>query len=158
MNAGIRASEGRILLLLDADLGRSACEVDKLLFPVLADEADMTIASFPIIPGAGGGFGLAVGLARRGILRLTGQKLDSPLSGQRGLRREVLERVGGIAPGFGAEVALTIDAIRAGFRVMEVPTTMTHRVTGRDWKGIRHRARQFRDIARALVRRGYRFL
>jgi len=158
MNAGIRASEGQILLLLDADLGRSACEAEKLLLPVLADEADMTIASFPIVPGAGGGFGVAVGLARRGILRLTGRKLDAPLSGQRALRREIWERVGGIAPGFGAEVGLTIDAIRTGFRVMEVPTTMTHRVTGRDWKGIRHRARQFRDIARALFRRGYRFL
>src|SRR5207247_194482 len=104
MSAGIQASTARILLLLDADLGQSACEAEKLLLPVLADGADMTIASFPIIPGAGGGFGLAVGLARRGILQLTGRNLESPLSGQRALRREAWERVGGIAPGFGAEV------------------------------------------------------
>ena len=79
--------------------------------------------------------------------------MADPLSGQRALRREVWERIGGFEPGFGAEVALTIDAIRAGFRVVEVPTTMTHRVTGRDWAAKRHRARQLMAVARALWKR-----
>ncbi len=153
MNAGSRAACGEVLLFLDADLGDSAGEASKLLGPVLADDADMTIARFPEVPGKGGGFGLAVGLARLGIRELTGRTMQSPLSGQRAMKREVWKRVGGIAPGFGAEVALTIDALRGGFRVLEVPAEMTHRVTGSDWNGIRHRARQFVDIARALVQR-----
>ena len=154
MNAGARASSGDVLLFLDADLGDSAKEAGKLLEPVLNRQADMTIAEFPAGAGKGGGFGLAVGLARTGIRLRTGRVMTSPLSGQRALRREVFDAVGGIAPGFGAEVALTIDALRRGFRVLEVPVQMKHRVTGRDWSGIRHRARQFSHIARALMRRG----
>jgi glycosyltransferase involved in cell wall biosynthesis len=154
MNAGARASSGEALLFLDADLGDSAAEAGKLLDPVLTDEADMVIADFPKGSGTGGGFGLAVCLARAGIRLRTGREMSSPLSGQRALRRELFDAVGGIAPGFGAEVALTIDALRRGFRVVEVPVQMTHRVTGRDWSGIRHRARQFSHIARALLRRG----
>ena len=153
MNAGAKSASGDVFLFLDADLGDSACEASKLIGPVLANAADMTIARFPEIPGKGGGFGFAVGLARTGIRELTGRKMMSPLSGQRAMRRKVWEKVGGIAPGFGAEVALTIDALRGGFRVLEVPTSMTHRITGKDWSGIRHRGRQFADIARALIQR-----
>lgn len=150
LNAGAEAARGDILLLLDADLGDSAGQAERLLKPLLEDEADMSIATFPVIPNRGGGFGLVVRLARWGIRRATGREMASPLSGQRALRRAVWQRAGGFAGGFGAETALTIDALRAGFRVVEVPTTMTHRVTGRDWRGIHHRARQFLAVARVL--------
>jgi len=151
---GIRAARGDILLLLDADLGESATEARRLLAPVLSGEADMAIATFPSMPGKGGGFGLVVRLARWGIYRATGKRMLAPLSGQRALRRSVWERIGRCAPGFGVEVGLTIDALRAGFRVIEVPTNMTHRVTGWEWKSIWHRAKQFWAVVWALwVRR-----
>lgn len=150
LQAGVIDSSGDVLVLLDADLGESAAQAKRLIAPVLADEADMTIATFPVIPGKGGGFGLVVTLARWGIRRATRLEMAAPLSGQRALRRAVWQGVGGFAPGFCAEVALTIDAVCAGYRVMEVPTTMTHRVTGRDWRAIAHRARQFVAVARAL--------
>lgn len=153
MNAGARAAAGDVLLFLDADLGGTAAEAGKLLEPVLNGDADMTIAQFHSGTEKGGGFGLAVGLARIGIRFFTGRKMRSPLSGQRALRKEVWEKVGGIAPGFGAEVALTIDTVKCGFRVVEVAVEMTHRVTRRDWNGIRHRARQFADIAKSLIGR-----
>jgi glycosyltransferase involved in cell wall biosynthesis len=156
LTAGIKSAQGDILLLLDADLGETADQAASLLPPVMNGEADMSIATFPVIPGKGGGFGFVVRLARNGILKRTGKEMQAPLSGQRAIRREVLEKIG-IAGGFGAEVALTIDALCAGFHVVEVPTTMTHRVTGRDWKAMRHRARQFNAVARALwARRGRR--
>ena len=69
------------------------------------------------------------------------------------MRRDVLEALGGtFAPGFGVEVDLTVRAIQAGFRVQEVETEFRHHVTGGDWAGIRHRARQFRDVARIALR------
>ncbi len=150
LEQGVKCAAGDVLVLLDADLGDTAAEAGALIRPVLDGAADMTIARFPVIPGRGGGVGLAVGMARKGVQRLTGKSIFAPLSGQRALRREVLQRVGGFERGFGAEVALTVDALRAGFRVLEVPVTMTHRVTGRDWPAVRHRARQFLAIARAL--------
>jgi glycosyltransferase involved in cell wall biosynthesis len=153
LETGIAAAGAEILALIDADLGSTASQLCCLIQPVLADEADMTIATFPVIPGRGGGFGFVVKLARWGIVRATGRAMAAPLSGQRVLRREVWNMVGGMDPGFGAETAFTIDALCAGFRVLEVPTTMTHRVTGRDAAAVRHRARQFQAVASALWRR-----
>jgi glycosyltransferase involved in cell wall biosynthesis len=155
LTIGVEAARGDILLLLDADLQESAAEAVKLLTPVLHDEADMTIATFPVIPGAGGGVGLVVRLARYGIRRITGRTMIAPLSGQRALRRAVLHATEGFDAGFGAEVGLTIDALCAGLRVLEVPTQMSHRITGRDARATLHRARQFVAVLRALwARRG----
>ena len=148
---------GDVFLLLDADLGASAGEAVKLLPPLARGEADMTVGMLPPDPdfaatGRSGGRGFVVRLARWGIQRRTGRTFTQPLSGQRAVRREVLEALGGtFAPGFGVEVDLTVRAIRAGFRVQEVETGFRHKVTGGDWPGLRHRARQFRDVARIVL-------
>lgn len=149
LNYGLAESRGEIVLLLDADLGRSAVQCTFLLQPVLDGQLDMAIARFPP-PRRRGGFGLVKGLARWGIRLLTGLEMASPLSGQRAVRRQVLEAVGGFADGFGAEVALTIDAARGGFRIGEVPVEMWHAETGRDLAGFWHRGKQFCQVARSL--------
>ncbi|MCC6727963.1 MAG: glycosyltransferase family 2 protein [Chthonomonadales bacterium] len=150
---GVPATRGAIVMMLDADLGGSAAGAGLLLGPVASGEADMAIATFPANSGRRGGFGLVVALARWGIRRATGRAMVAPLSGQRAFIREVWDRAGGRATGFGVETAFTIDALRAGFRVVEVPTTMSHRATGRDLTGFRHRARQLAAVARALAPR-----
>lgn len=142
LNTGLSHLTQPIIALLDGDLGSSASQLDLLARPVMNGEADLAIATFPPVKKAGG-FGLVKGLARSGIRLLTGLHLDAPISGQRVMRREVLEAVVPFASGYGVEVAMTIAAARGGFRVQEVPTTMSHRVTGRDWSGFRHRAKQF---------------
>jgi hypothetical protein len=58
-----------------------------------------------------------------------------------------------LARGFGVEVGLTIDALRAGARVVECPVPLRHRVTGTGWRDQWHRARQYRDVRRALAAR-----
>ena len=149
LQRGLSEITGNVVLLLDADLGASAREGEKLLAPVLSGEADLTIATFA--PQASSrGFGLVVKLARYGIWLLTGARIQSPLSGQRAARREVFERIG-FADGFAVETAGTAAALLTGSRVLEVPTAMTHAVTGRDWSGWKHRARQFLAALRALV-------
>ena len=57
------------------------------------------------------------------------------------------------APGFGVEVAMTMDALRAGLRVVEIEVDLHHNPTGKDLAGVLHRARQARAIARELTRR-----
>lgn len=155
LNAGLGHCTKDVLLILDADLAQSAREASKLLWAVVHEGADMAIASFP--PGRGrgrsGGLGLAKGLARWGIMTLTGFAPLCPLSGQRAVRRGVLDAVGGFAHGFGVETALTIDALRAGFKLREVPVAMEHRATGRDFRGILHRGRQFIHVLCVLVPR-----
>ena len=162
LNAGLAALMGRVaerlspepaaLLLADADLAETAGRLDRLLDPVLAGEADLAIADLPAQQGAGG-FGVAMTLARRGMARTTGRRMAEPLSGQRAVRWEALPALLPFAPGFGVEVAMTMDALHAGLRVVEVEVDLHHNPTGKDLSGILHRARQARAITRELTRR-----
>jgi hypothetical protein len=43
---------------------------------------------------------------------------------------------------------MTIDAVRAGYRVREFELDLEHRATGRSVRGFGHRARQLADFAR----------
>jgi glycosyltransferase involved in cell wall biosynthesis len=151
LDAGLILASGDLLVLLDADLGATASEFTKLIAPILNGEADMTIATFPTRAGRGGGMGLVVRLARWGIRRLTGREMQAPISGQRAVKRSALAAAGGFASGWGVEIALTIHALRAGCKVLEVPTEMDHRVTGRSVKDILHRAAQLWAVAVVLV-------
>ncbi|MET9063624.1 glycosyltransferase [Streptosporangium sandarakinum] len=140
----------RNLLFLDADLGETARTAAPLIEPVATGEADMTIAVFATRVKLGG-HGFVVRLAREGIERATGWTPTQPLNGQRCLTRAAFEAARPLAHGFGVETALTIDLLRKGFRVREVEVEMAHRATGTDWRAQVHRARQFRDVARALL-------
>ena len=73
----------RALLFIDADLAGTAAGTAPLTVPVLAGEADMTIAVLPAQSAPGGGRGLVVDLARRGIHEATGFTATQPLSGMR---------------------------------------------------------------------------
>jgi glycosyltransferase involved in cell wall biosynthesis len=145
------------LLFVDADLGGTAGNTLVLTGPVLAGDADLAIAVLPAQFRPGGGRGFVVRLARRGIVRATGWTPTQPLSGMRCLTREAFEAARPLAHGWGVETAMTIDLLSAGYRVVEVPCDLQHRVTGADWHGQLHRLRQYRDVARGLaVRRARR--
>jgi Glycosyl transferase family 2 len=137
-----------VWLLADGDLGETAKGLSALVDIVDAGEADLAIAAFP--PAHAGGFGLVKRAAAHLIRVQTGFEASEPLSGQRALTAVAMERVRPLADGFGVETAMTIDAVRAGLRVVEVPIDgLDHRPTYRDPAGFIHRARQGWDIARA---------
>ncbi|WP_051297407.1 glycosyltransferase family 2 protein [Brevibacterium album] len=146
----------RALLFIDGDLEDSAVNTAPLAGPVLAGTADATIAILPPQKRAGGGFGLVVGLAKKGIERQSGFTATQPLSGMRCLTREAFEATQPFAAGWGVETGMTIDLVRAGLRVEEVECDLHHRVTGRDLRAILHRGAQYRDVARALLVRELR--
>ncbi|NLP36799.1 MAG: glycosyltransferase family 2 protein [Firmicutes bacterium] len=142
---GVREARGEILCFADADLGESAIEFRHLIAPVAAGQVDMTVAIFPPAKSKGG-FGLVKKLAVLGVGKLGGYKATAPLSGQRVLRRQVWEAAAPALTGFGVEVGLTVECLRHGFTLRELPVQMYHRETGRDWAGFCHRGRQFRDL------------
>ncbi|NLM69050.1 MAG: glycosyltransferase family 2 protein [Firmicutes bacterium] len=154
LNVGWQTYSSDIYLLLDADLKSSAVYAQALLKPVLDNEADMTIANLVNQTGSRGkmGFGIAKNIAKYGIKLLTGHELISPLSGQRAVTHQVLVDCGGFAPGFGVEAALTIQALRRGYRIVDIDLPMTHRATGRNWAGFRHRGRQLWAIVLELYK------
>jgi glucosyl-3-phosphoglycerate synthase len=153
-----RRPEAGTLLLLDADLGASAANCAPLITPVVSGQADLTIAVLPAQLRADGrapgGFGLVMTTASRGIAELTGWTPQAPLSGQRCLTRRAFELASPLAAGWGMEVGMTIDALRAGLRISEIEIDLQHRATGTDLGGQLHRAKQLRDVTRALAARG----
>jgi glycosyltransferase involved in cell wall biosynthesis len=153
LNYGKRQVQGQVYLLLDSDLGATASMADALLEPIIRNEADMTIARFGAeqsVPGAKMGFGIVRRTAMLGVKWLTGREIASPLSGQRGIRAEVLQAVGEFFEGFGVEVGLTVGALHHGFRVIEVPLAMKHRAYGRGLRGVMHRGRQLLQVIRGI--------
>ena len=146
-----RVPRADVWLFADADLGATASALGPLLDEVLAGRADMAIATLP--PQAGGGFGLVKRAAARLIRALSGYPAAEPLSGQRAVSDLLLSACRPLARGFGVETALTIDAIRAGFRIVELPVDLAHRPTGRGLRGFAHRGRQGVDIVLAALPR-----
>jgi glycosyltransferase involved in cell wall biosynthesis len=138
-----------VVVLADADLGESARELRKLADALSA--ADLTIATFA--KRVGGGFGIAVGASRWAIARAGGRWMEAPMSGQRAMRPGVLPQLLPFAPGFGLETGMTIDALRAGLRVVEVEIDLQHRATGKSLRGFVHRGKQARDALRAYASR-----
>ncbi len=142
----------KVLLLLDADLGKSAKEAEKLISAVTRGECDLAIAAFPP-SGVKGGFGIVKSFAAWGIKKCSGLSVSAPLSGQRAISKSAMQCVERLEDGFGVEVGLTIDVERAGFQICEVPTKMSHAETGRNMAGFLHRGRQFWYVLIALKRR-----
>jgi glycosyltransferase involved in cell wall biosynthesis len=137
----------RLVLLCDGDLGASAAALAPLVEAVERGECDLAVAAFS--RRAGGGFGIALGFARWAVRRLCGVEARAPISGQRALRSDVLRATLPFARGYGMEIGMSVDAVRAGYRLREYELDLDHRATGRSPAGFAHRAAQLRDFARA---------
>lgn len=149
-----RLEAADLWLLADADLGETASGLGVLVELARSGEADLAIAVLP--PAHAGGFGIVKRASARAIHALSGFRAREPLSGQRALGAAAMEVVLPLAPGFGVETAMTIDAVRAGLRVVEVALDrLDHRPTRRDLRGFVHRGRQGWDIARAVLPRAF---
>jgi glycosyltransferase involved in cell wall biosynthesis len=141
-----------IFLLCDGDLAGSARLLTALTDAVQRGEADVVVAAFA--RRVGGGFGLALGFARWAIRRRCGLVTLAPISGQRALSEQALADVLPFAHGFGMELGMTIDAVRAGHRVTEIELDLSHRASARTPAGFAHRGRQLVDFARVYAARG----
>jgi hypothetical protein len=136
LSAGERAAAPGALLLCDADLSGS-------LEPLAESSSDLAVAVFA--RRTGGGFGIAKRVARELIRLRTGFAAREPLSGQRRLSERARAACFPLAPGFGCELRMTIDALRAGLTVEEIELDLEHRATGCDLEGFAHRGRQLLD-------------
>jgi hypothetical protein len=137
-----RAAGPGPLLLCDADLEGDVGPLPDPSNTVLL--GDLAVAR--LTRRVGGGFGIARTAAAALIRLRSGFRAQEPLSGQRFLSARARAVVFPLAPGFGCEVRMTIDAARAGLLVREVEVDLSHRSTGRDVPGFLHRARQLRDL------------
>ncbi len=144
-------ADSPIFVLCDGDLADSARELGALADAVAGGAADVAVAVFA--RRVGGGAGIALGFARWAIRRRCGLQTIAPISGQRALSAHALRDLLPFADGFGMEIGMTIDAVRAGHRVIEVELDLAHRATGRTLSGFLHRGRQLVDFMRVYASR-----
>jgi hypothetical protein len=140
-----------VYVLVDGDVGDTAAEMRHVLEPVLTGRADLAVARFP--PLDGGGFGLVKRIAAWSIRAACGFDADEPLSGQRAVRRAVLDACRPLAGGFGLEVGMTIDADPARRSDRRGPRGHVAPGDGAGPPAFAHRGRQGADVARAVLPR-----
>lgn len=106
ISAGLKTCKFEIILLLDADLiGLKMNHIYDLLIPVISEDFDM-----------------AVGIFKHGrTVTDFAQKIAPKLSGQRALKRKMLEEIGNIdLIGYGLEASLTKLVKNKSYKVKEV--------------------------------------
>jgi len=138
---GARAALHSILLFLDADLiGLTAEHISRLLAPVQAGQADMS-----------------VGIFSKGRLTTDlGQKITPSLSGQRALLKDLLVPYDELASTrYGVEVFITNLAREKGWKVIEVELVdLTHRMKEEKFglvRGMQARMKMYWEIAKSLT-------
>jgi dolichol-phosphate mannosyltransferase len=125
-----------LVLTMDCDFSHDPADVPRLV--AAADGADVVIGSRYV----GGGGVRNWGLVRRVVSRggclyaqvLLGAGIRDLTGGFKCYRREVLERIGLdriSSKGYAFQIETTYRALRAGFRVVEVPIVFTDREAGR---------------------------
>ncbi len=151
LDAGLGHVDAPWYLLVDGDTGATAEGAAPLLGAVMGGDADLAIGRLP--KATDGGFGLIKGMTA-GLVKLAcAFEATEPMSGQRAATREVMRGCRPLAPGFGVDAAMTVDAVRLGYRAVEIDVEMSHRPTGRNVGGFVHRGRQGVHVLSAMVPR-----
>ncbi|MCT8138716.1 glycosyltransferase family 2 protein [Anaerobacillus sp. CMMVII] len=149
LKEGWKLVEGEAVVCLDADLGMTAREGERLIDKLYYEDLDCVIAKLPTQNKSG--FGIMKHRAQKLIFSRTGKWFDSPLSGQRALKKKWLPiLIEKDYVGFGVEMAMTIDLLKAGASIDEVEVSFYHRATGKDFQGFLHRGKQWLDMEKTL--------
>jgi dolichol-phosphate mannosyltransferase len=128
-------SGAELVLEMDSDFSHSPADVPRLI--AAAEDADLVLGSRYVAGGGVSDWGVVRRMLSRGgswyarmILRV---KVSDLTGGFKCFRREVLEALdldGVHAEGYGFQIELTYRAVRAGFRVKEIPITFRERQAG----------------------------
>jgi dolichol-phosphate mannosyltransferase len=122
---------------MDADFSHNPTDLPRLIAPVVANEADLTLGSRWVRGGGTANWPLHRQLISRGGSLYARSILGLPIrdltGGFKCFHRDVLAALDLNAvrtSGYGFQIELTYHAIKAGFRVREVPITFTERTHG----------------------------
>jgi glycosyltransferase involved in cell wall biosynthesis len=116
IKTGFKNSKGDVVVFLDADLQKlNPQQVDKMIRPILNDEADVTKTKFKREAGR------VTELTAKPLLSFFFPeiKFEQPLSGQCAARRSFLSNIN-LEDDYGVDVGIVLDADVMGARVKEV--------------------------------------
>lgn len=126
-----------IYIMTDGDDTYPAQEAEKLIMPIINDEADMTVGtrleqaekkSFSFLHKIGNK------MLRETLNICFNTRLSDILSGYRAMNREFVKTVPISSGGFEVETELTLQTLIKGFVIKEVPTTYRPRPKGSESK------------------------
>jgi glycosyltransferase involved in cell wall biosynthesis len=128
-----RHVEADLYIMVDGDDTYPAAAVHSLLQPVLSNRADMVVGS-RLLPGTRSRFKRLNLLGNQFFLStfnsVFNTQLSDILSGYRVFNRSFVKTVALVGGGFEIETELTIKALEAGMRIVEVPTDLGERPEG----------------------------
>ena len=138
--AGFRralADGAELVLEMDCDFSHDPADVPRLLAAATPGEADLVLGSRYVEGGGTGNWGLGRRLVSKGgsayARVLLGIRVRDVTGGFKCYRRQVLEAIdldALSARGYAFQIETTYRAIRAGFRVVEVPIQFVDRRVG----------------------------
>lgn len=125
LRIGFSYCKGDIIVTMDADGSNQPEELPQLIRPILKDEFDVVIGSRfkgSIENGAIKNTNLLGNrIFNLMILLLSWKRLTDSLSGFRALKRKALSNLNMVSVGYEIEAEMTIDLIKKGFTLVEVP-------------------------------------
>ena len=133
VQAMFRRIDADVYVMVDGDGTYPASEVSRLIDPIFAGEADMVVGS-RLFSGTSSEFRSINRWANRLVLAVLNSmfrtRLTDILSGYRAFNRKFVKTLPLFGGGFEIETELTIKAVARGFRIIEIPTTLTARPEG----------------------------
>ena len=130
--AGIAALDGaEVVVFLDADFSDHAEEMDRLVDPIVAGEAELVIGSRVLGHSEPGALTAQQRIGNRVacvLMRAFWGARYTDLGPFRAIRRDALARLAMRDRDFGWTVEMQIEAARLGLRVREAPTSYRRRV------------------------------
>lgn len=126
IKTGIDHAKGEIVVIIDADDTYEACDINKLVQPLLQDEADVCLASRlggTLLPGAMPSMNLFGNRMFTSIYNvLYGQNVSDTQTGFRALTKKAIDNLDLYSDGMGFSTLFLTEAAKKGLRITEFPT------------------------------------
>jgi glycosyltransferase involved in cell wall biosynthesis len=127
IKTGIDHAKGDIVVIIDADDTYEACAIDRLVTPLLKDDADVCLATRlggTLLPGSMPGMNLFGNRMFTRIYNVVyGQKVTDTQTGFRALTKRTIDHLDLYSDGMGLATVLLTETAKRGFRITEIPTT-----------------------------------
>jgi glycosyltransferase involved in cell wall biosynthesis len=127
IKTGIDRAKGDIVVIIDADDTYEACAIDRLITPLLKDDADVCLATRlggTLLPGSMPGMNLFGNRMFTRIYNVVyGQKVTDTQTGFRALTKKTIDHLDLYSDGMGLATVFLTESAKRGFRITEIPTT-----------------------------------
>ena len=126
IKTGIDHAKGDIVVIIDADDTYDASDIDRVVQPLLKDEADVCLASRlggKLLPGSMPGMNLFGNRMFTSMYNVIyGQNVSDTQTGFRAMKKKAIDCLDLYSDGMGLATVFLTEAAKKGFRITEFPS------------------------------------